>query len=76
MTAALHRKNQELLEINQQLDRLVMERTDNLLNGLVSALDLRDSETQWHSRRVGLYARRLAQELGVTGTELDDISSR
>jgi response regulator RpfG family c-di-GMP phosphodiesterase len=73
MTAALHRKNQELLEINQQLDRLVLERTDNLLNGLVSALDLRDSETQWHSRRVGLYARRLAQELGVTGDELDDI---
>ena len=73
MTEALHRKNQELLEINQQLDRLVLERTDNLLNGLVSALDLRDSETQWHSRRVGLYARRLAQELGVTGDELDDI---
>jgi response regulator RpfG family c-di-GMP phosphodiesterase len=73
MTETLHRKNQELLEINQQLDRLVLERTDNLLNGLVSALDLRDSETQWHSRRVGLYARRLAQELGVGGTELDDI---
>jgi response regulator RpfG family c-di-GMP phosphodiesterase len=73
MTAALHHKNQELLEINQQLDRLVLERTDNLLNGLVSALDLRDSETQWHSRRVGLYARRLAQELGVTGDELDDV---
>lgn len=73
MTEALHRKNQELLEINQQLDRLVLERTENLLNGLVSALDLRDSETQWHSRRVGLYARRLAQQLGVAGTELDDI---
>lgn len=73
MTEALRRKNQELLDINQQLDRLVLERTDNLLNGLVSALDLRDSETQWHSRRVGLYARRLAEELGVTGPELDDI---
>jgi response regulator RpfG family c-di-GMP phosphodiesterase len=73
MTQTLHRKNQELLEINQQLDRLVLERTENLLNGLVSALDLRDSETQWHSRRVGLYARRLAQQLGVGGTELDDI---
>jgi HD-GYP domain-containing protein (c-di-GMP phosphodiesterase class II) len=39
----------------------------------VSALDLRDSETQWHSRRVGRYARRLAKELGVRGRDLDDI---
>ena len=45
----------------------------NLLDGLVSALDLRDSETQWHSRRVGRYARRLARELGIGGRELDDI---
>jgi response regulator RpfG family c-di-GMP phosphodiesterase len=73
MTEALRHKNQELADINRELDRLVDERTNNLLNGLVSALDLRDSETQWHSRRVGLYARRLAQELGVGGRELDDV---
>jgi response regulator RpfG family c-di-GMP phosphodiesterase len=73
MTQALRRKNQELADINRELDRLVEERTNNLLNGLVSALDLRDSETQWHSRRVGLYARRLAEELGVRGRDLDDI---
>ena len=73
MTSALRSKNEELAEINSALDRLVLERTNNLLNGLVSALDLRDSETQWHSRRVGLYARRLAQELGIDGRPLDDI---
>ena len=49
--------------MNESLDALVEERTSNLLDGLVSALDLRDSETQWHSRRVGRYARRLAEEL-------------
>jgi response regulator RpfG family c-di-GMP phosphodiesterase len=73
MTEALRRKNEELADINRELDRLVEERTSNLLNGLVSALDLRDSETQWHSRRVGLYARRLAEALGVRDRELDDI---
>jgi response regulator RpfG family c-di-GMP phosphodiesterase len=73
MTVALRHKNEELARMNRELDRLVDERTDNLLNGLVSALDLRDSETQWHSRRVGRYARRLAQELGIRGRGLDDI---
>jgi response regulator RpfG family c-di-GMP phosphodiesterase len=69
----LRRRTEELSRINQRLDALVEERTSNLLDGLVSALDLRDSETQWHSRRVGRYARRLAHEMGIAGRELDDI---
>jgi response regulator RpfG family c-di-GMP phosphodiesterase len=69
----LRRQTEELSLINQRLDALVEERTSNLLDGLVSALDLRDSETQWHSRRVGRYARRLAQEMAIGGRELDDI---
>ncbi|HEY2730188.1 MAG TPA: HD domain-containing phosphohydrolase [Polyangia bacterium] len=73
VTHELRRRTEELERINQRLDALVEERTSNLLDGLVSALDLRDSETQWHSRRVGRYARRLARELGIEGRELDDI---
>jgi len=73
VTEELRRRTLELEVINQSLDALVEERTSNLLEGLVSALDLRDSETQWHSRRVGRYARRLARELGIEGRELDDI---
>jgi putative nucleotidyltransferase with HDIG domain len=38
---------------------------------MISALDYRDTETQWHSRRVSLFSRRLAQEVGLTGRELD-----
>jgi response regulator RpfG family c-di-GMP phosphodiesterase len=73
VTEELRRRTEELSRINQRLDALVEERTSNLLDGLVSALDLRDSETQWHSRRVGRYARRLAHEMGIEGRELDDI---
>src|SRR5882724_6511149 len=73
VTDELRRRTEELERINQRLDALVEERTSNLLDGLVSALDLRDSETQWHSRRVGRYARRLARELAIDGRELDDI---
>jgi response regulator RpfG family c-di-GMP phosphodiesterase len=73
VTEELRRRTEELSLVNQRLDALVEERTTNLLDGLVSALDLRDSETQWHSRRVGRYARRLAVELGIAGRELEDI---
>jgi response regulator RpfG family c-di-GMP phosphodiesterase len=69
----LRRRTDELERLNEHLDALVEERTSNLLDGLVSALDLRDSETQWHSRRVGRYARRLARELGIEGRALDDV---
>jgi response regulator RpfG family c-di-GMP phosphodiesterase len=73
MHAELESKAAELERLNQGLDRLIEERTNNLLDGLISALDLRDTETRWHSRRVGLYAHRLARELGIEGKELVDI---
>lgn len=73
VTEELRRRTEELERVNLHLDALVEERTSNLLDGLVSALDLRDSETQWHSRRVGRYARRLARQMGIDGRELDDI---
>jgi response regulator RpfG family c-di-GMP phosphodiesterase len=73
ITEELKRKAEELVAMNRALDRLVEERTNDLLRGMVSALDLRDSETQWHSRRVGRYARRLAEEMGISGRDLDDI---
>src|SRR6185369_17612017 len=73
ITQALRTKADELATINRELDRLVDERTGNLLHAMIAALDMRDSETQWHSRRVGLYARRLAEEIGLGGRELDDI---
>ncbi len=73
----LHREiaqsNEALTEINRNLERRVIERTNALLDGLISALDYRDTETQWHSRRVSLYSRRIAEACGVTGQELDVI---
>jgi response regulator RpfG family c-di-GMP phosphodiesterase len=63
-------KNQELLSINKNLERLVVERTNGLLEGLISALDYRDTETQWHSRRVSMYSRRIGEALGLTSDQL------
>ena len=67
---AVQQQNELLRTTNERLDRLVHERTVNLLDGLISALDFRDTDTQWHSRRVALYARRLAQQLGITEPQL------
>jgi putative nucleotidyltransferase with HDIG domain len=65
LTGEVRRQNEQLLEINHRLEDMVLHRTQALLEGLIAALDYRDSETQWHSRRVSLYAQRLAQQLGV-----------
>jgi response regulator RpfG family c-di-GMP phosphodiesterase len=70
---ALTDRNGQLECLNSELDHQVMQRTANLLDGLISALDLRDTETQWHSRRVSAYARRLADALGIFGQEAIDI---
>jgi putative nucleotidyltransferase with HDIG domain len=70
LTAEVQRQNHQLKEINSRLEEIVRVRTQGLLEGLISALDYRDAETQWHSRRVSLYARRLAQQLGVADPEL------
>jgi response regulator RpfG family c-di-GMP phosphodiesterase len=70
LTAEVQRQNKQLMDVNVRLEEMVRQRTQALLEGLIAALDYRDSETQWHSRRVSLYARRLAQQLGIQEPEL------
>jgi len=66
----LHEKAGELKHLARNLERKVQDRTTSLLLGLNAALDLRDTETQVHSRRVALYARRIAQELDFSKEEI------
>ncbi|MCU0664106.1 MAG: HD domain-containing protein [Myxococcota bacterium] len=63
-------KCEELALASASLENQVEERTTSLLLGLINALDLRDTETQWHSRRVAIYARRLAEEIALSDEEL------
>src|SRR5438445_1927776 len=74
LTALVQRQNGELADLNRGLERLVEERTTNLLDGMVAVLDYRDTETQWHSRRVSRFTRRIAEQLGIRdGHELRTI---
>jgi response regulator RpfG family c-di-GMP phosphodiesterase len=70
LTDEVQRQNGQLREINLRLEEMVQLRTQALLQGLIAALDYRDAETQWHSRRVSYYARRLAQQLGIAEPDL------
>ncbi len=70
LTGEVQRQNGQLREYNSKLEEMVRVRTQALLEGLIAALDYRDAETQWHSRRVSLYARRLAEQLGIREPEL------
>jgi response regulator RpfG family c-di-GMP phosphodiesterase len=73
LTREVQRQNGQLREINLRLEEMVRHRTQALLEGLIAALDYRDAETQWHSRRVSLYARRLAQALGMHEPDITTI---
>ncbi|MBX7113780.1 MAG: HD domain-containing protein [Myxococcaceae bacterium] len=73
LQSELGETNALLTQLNHNLEGLVVERTNGLLDGMVRALDYRDTETQWHSRRVALFARRLAEAVGVKGAMLDII---
>lgn len=73
MVVRLNDMNERLHALNRELDGRVAERTAHLFLSLCNALDLRDTDTQWHSRRVALYARRLAIEMGIAGEEVVDI---
>ncbi|MDJ0762036.1 MAG: response regulator [Myxococcota bacterium] len=70
LSTMLSAKCAELSYLARGLESEVQDRTTSLLLGLVNALDLRDTETQWHSRRVALYSHRLAEQLGLTGETL------
>ena len=73
LTVALKQTNEELKVVNTELEQKVVERTNGLLEGMVAALDYRDTETQWHSRRVALYTRAIAESSGIRGAELKSI---
>jgi len=66
LASIVQSQNEELAALNKGLEALVDERTTNLLDGMVAVLDYRDTETQWHSRRVARFTVRIAQQLGVT----------
>ena len=87
---ALQKKRLELeLERYQlHLEKMVAERTqqlesallqiektyDGTLESLAAALDLRDGQTAGHSRRVALYAVRLAQALGLSNDQIKNLA--
>lgn len=73
LVSEVAKQNAELKEINANLEQLVVERTSGLLEGMVRALDSRDTETQWHSWRVAKFTRRIAEAAGITGDALVNI---
>ncbi len=70
----------ELKELNEDLEQRVADRTkelaeayDTTLEGWAKALELRDKETEGHSRRVTAMTLTLARALGINGDELDNL---
>ena len=69
MTALLHSKNAELATVNRNLEERVADRTRDLLEALVTALDQRGAEVV-HSRRVAAWCVRLGAQLQLSPEEM------
>jgi putative nucleotidyltransferase with HDIG domain len=70
LTRELADRNERLSSLNAVLEQQVVERTNGLLEGMIRALDYRDTETQWHSWRVAKFTRRIAEAAGLAGDVL------
>jgi cyclic di-GMP phosphodiesterase len=82
------RLEQEVENYRRHLEEMVGERTQQLksallqiersyedtLEALGAAIDLRDSQTAGHSRRVAMYSTRIAKKLGAAEQELKTIA--
>jgi len=74
------RLEDELRQLNNLLEERVRQRTEQLadaydttLEGWAKALELRDQETEGHSRRVTEMTVCVAREMGINGSKLDSI---
>ncbi len=90
LESALHKRHleQQVENYRQHLEDMVGERTtqlcdalrqlessyENTLQALGAAIDLRDSETAGHSRRVCRYALEIARAMGWSEKQLENLS--
>lgn len=70
----------KLRELNEDLEQRVQMRTEELaeaydttLEGWANALELRDKETEGHSRRVTELTLKLAQAIGISPADMEHI---
>jgi response regulator RpfG family c-di-GMP phosphodiesterase len=72
-TASLARLNQDLAGLNHQLEVRVHDRSRVIVDSLVTALSFRDPDASGRARRLAAIARRLGEQLGLSGGPLDDV---
>jgi putative nucleotidyltransferase with HDIG domain len=72
--AAVAIDNAQLFDDLQDKNRELEEAYQATLEGWVSALDMRDKETEGHTQRVTILTERLARSMGVAGDELIQIT--
>jgi putative nucleotidyltransferase with HDIG domain len=71
--ASIAINNKELFNRLQEANAQITTAYDATIASLVRALELRDAETEGHSRRVTEMTLRLAQTLGVRDADLEDM---
>ena len=87
LNAVTREQNLKLQELNRDLEVTVQERTKQLfdkhqelriayiqtIKALAEAVDAKDSYTRGHSERVGVYASKIARELGLPKDQIERV---
>src|SRR5579863_9656399 len=83
-TQQLRQANQDLVEANQTLERMnedlkrlnfdLEKSYDITLEALGDALDMKDAETEGHSRRVTAFTMAIARQMGLSRDQIDVIA--
>ncbi|MBI4926472.1 MAG: HD domain-containing protein, partial [Anaerolineae bacterium] len=73
METAIAIDKAELLDMLQRTNQDLTFAYDKTIEGWARALELRDQETEGHTRRVAEWTMRLAQAYGITGSQLMQI---
>lgn len=78
--STIEHKTNEINELNNSLESKVKEQTEELKNNytdsilaLVDAVEQRDSYTAGHSKRVAQYSKMIAEAMGFSKKECEDI---
>lgn len=73
MYQKVHNKNEEYTKALDERNQQIQDMTLQTIETIANTIDAKDMYTKGHSRRVSIYAKHIAIELGMSEKEIEDV---